>query len=170
MLQLIAGLILLVELPAWALMIFRPKEDMTRHLIGNYLIFVPLGLLFVFLGVGLVAGQASLMDTVNSALASTEAGAATDALKAIQTGLPTLGLVVIAAMTVMDLAGGHIVYLELQKRTVSELTAGIFLVLVYLTGPIGMFIFTAWRYLTAIQQAQPAEASTNTVSSAQPSA
>ena len=68
MLQLIAGLILLVELPAWLLMIFRPKQDLTRHLIGNYLIFVPLGLLFVFIGVGLVAAQAAMLSQVGAAL------------------------------------------------------------------------------------------------------
>ena len=172
MLQLIAGLILLIELPAWLLMIFRPKQDVTRHLIGNYLIFVPLGLLFIFLGVGLVAAQAAMVSQVGSALDAGDAAAATDALKAVQSGMSALGLGVFAAMSVMDLAGGHIIYADTQKRNVSEVPAGVFLLVTYLTGPIGMFIYTAWRYLTMVQQqVVAATASTaNGASTIQPSA
>ena len=70
---------------------------------------------------------------------------------------------------VMDLAGGHIIYADTQKRNVPEVPAGIFLLVTYLTGPIGMFIYTAWRYLTMVQQ-QVMATTTNGASTIQPSA
>lgn len=152
MLQLIAGLILLIELPVWALMIFRPKQELTRQIVSGYLIFVPLGLLFIFLGIGLIAVESGLLATVSSAIDAGDAASAAGALKGVQTGLDALAIGVLAALTVMDLAGGHIIYTDLHKRGVSDLTAGLLLALTYLTGPIGMFVFAAWRYLTTVQQ------------------
>ncbi len=165
MLQLIAGLTLLLTIPIWGLMILLPQHDLTKQIVKNDWAFVPMGLLFIFLAVGLVALGADLTGTLSSALngvptdpAAINAGALSplvSALKSMQSGLSALTWGVLAVSSIGDLALGHLIYNETQRLDTPIRTAGILLLLTYLTGPLGMLVFVLWRYLGEFSQAAP---------------
>ncbi len=165
MLQLLAFLVLLIEIPAWFLMIFLPQHPMTRQLVTRHLIFIPLGLLFIFLAVGLVVGGLNLgsnaaaainsVTTDPTAIKANTVAPLVNALHDLQSSLPTLAWVILAASSIMDLAGGGVIYNETQRMGTSRLTAGVLLFFTYLTGPVGMLIFALWRYLSEVRQNLP---------------
>lgn len=162
MLQLIAELTLLIVFVVWLAMIFRPDDERIRNMVAGYYIFVPLGILAAFLLIGILtewsaasSAIGAAFDTANAPNAGSNATQAlSDGLKTAQSALPTLLLSFFALMDVADLAGGHIIYTDMHKRGESKVTTGIFMALVYLFGPVGMFAFVAWRHLTMLQRAE----------------
>src|SRR5438046_2828341 len=54
MLDLLYVLVTVIPLPIWFLMIFLPRRDVTRRVANNYLIFLLLGVLYIFALVGAV--------------------------------------------------------------------------------------------------------------------
>ncbi|MHB8629754.1 MAG: abscisic acid-deficient protein Aba4 family protein [Aggregatilineales bacterium] len=162
MLQLIAELTLLIVPVVWLVLIFRPDDERTRHLIEGYYVFVPLGVLSAFLLIGLVAAWSATGSAIGAAFDAANAPnaganatqALSDGLKTAQSAMPTLILSFFALLDVADLAGGHIIYADMRKRGESKITTGIFLALVYLLGPVGMFAFVAWRHLSMLHKAQ----------------
>ncbi len=175
MLQLLAILTLLIPIPVWLLLIFRPSDERTRRLASEYTVFIPLGILYTFLLIGGLAAGFGLRDAVNAGLnaasgaSSGDATAAlTDALKTVQNALPMLALVVLAGGGIMDLAGGHYIYHDAQKQGLSTRQTGLFLALTYLTGALGFFAYILWRNLTALHRMQTLPESTGTALSATP--
>ncbi len=160
MLQLIAELTLLIVFAVWMVLIFRPDDARTRHLVEGYYIFVPLGILAVFLLIGLVTVWSDTSSAIGAAFDAANAPnagasgtqALSDGLKTAQSALPTLILTFFALIDTADLVGGHVVYVDMRKRGESKVTTGIFLALVYLFGPVGMFAFAAWRHLTLLHK------------------
>lgn len=165
MLQLLAVLSLLIQIPVFALMIFAPRREITQRVTRNYLTYLILGILWVFLVIGLLTQLASLGGTVSSALSSvpTDPKAInadtvkplTDALNTVYAALPGLTLLIIGIAGSMDLAGGYVAYREMQRMGTRPVTAGILLALIYLLSALGMLIFAVWHYLTALRQTLP---------------
>ncbi len=165
MLQLLAVLSLLIQIPVFGLMIFAPRRELTQRVTSNYLTYVILGILFVFLVIGLLTQIISLGSTVNNAIASLPADPAAinadaakplaDALKTVSGALPGMTLIVVGLAGMMDLAGGYVVYRETQRMGTRPATAGVLLALVYLLSALGMLIFAVWHYLIALKQATP---------------
>jgi hypothetical protein len=158
LLQALAVIGILVQLPYWFLMIVLPQHPLTRRLTSNYLIFAALGIIFIFIVVGLITYTASLGGTLSSALASVPADAkdfSADTLKPLTAALTTaqnslpIWLIVGLLCGFMDLAGGFLIYQETQRRGTARGTASAFLLLMLLLGPIGMMIFALWHYLAA---------------------
>jgi hypothetical protein len=177
MLQLIAELTVLIVLVVWLVMIFRPDDERTRNLVAGYYVFVPLGILAVFLLIGLVTEWISTGNAIGAAFdaanapnaGSSATQALSDGLKTSQNALPTLILTFFALIDVADLAGGHIIFADMYKRGESKVATGIFLALAYLLGPVGMFAFVAWRHLTLLRKAEaPGVSAAPTAESSQP--
>ncbi len=167
MLTLLAVLALLIQLPFFGLMIFAPRHDLTRRVTSNYLVYVVLGILFIFLVIGLLTQLISLSGTVGSALSSIPTDPKTisadtqkpltDALNTVSAALPTLLLVITSIGGIMDLAGGYIIYRETQRMGTRRVTAGILLFCMYFLSVIGMLIFALWHYLMQLRQATPVQ-------------
>src|SRR5882672_1033411 len=107
MLDLLFLLVNLIPLPFWFLIIFLPRRRFTRQIIGNYLVFVVLGALYIFVIVGaVVAGIANATQKNIPIELTTLSGLGT--LLATPAGV----LAVWTHMVTLDLVAGHWIYHE----------------------------------------------------------
>src|SRR5215467_10614879 len=60
MLNTLLLLVYLIPLPFWFLMIFYPRRELTQRVANNYSVFLILGALYVFVGVGAIVAVISL--------------------------------------------------------------------------------------------------------------
>jgi hypothetical protein len=146
MLDLLFLLVNLIPLPFWFLMIFLPRRRFTRQIISNYLVFIVLGAIYIFVIVGaVVAGIAQIQKTgplnhlsplqVLTTLLATPAGT----------------LAVWTHMAALDLVAGHWIYQEAERLHAPRLFTSIMLILTLLLGPLGVFVFVLWRTLVRMR-------------------
>ena len=144
-----------IPLPFWLLMIFLPNRDITRRVANTYTVFLVLGALYTLSLIGLLLG--GLTGPRNAPPDFTTA----DGL-AILFANPLSALVVWMHMLTMDLVAGHWIYHEAQRLGAPRLLTSLALVLAFMFGPLGVFVFVLWRILrgvraeSAIGQQQPA--------------
>ncbi len=158
MLQIFSALALLIPIPVWLLMIFAPRRDETQRITSRFLIFIPLGIVFIFLAIGVLVQGSALGSIVGDALNAAPADQATvsaNALKTVHDALPTLAWAILAGSSVLDIAGGHLIYNATQRMGTPSRTAGALIFLTWLFGALGMMIFALWYYLSAAQPTPP---------------
>ncbi len=147
MLDLLYVLVTLIPLPFWFLMIFLPHRGVTRRVANNYLVFLVLGALYVFTLVGATASAIS---------AASQGGPAIDfsstASLAALIANPAVALVAWLHIVTMDLIGGHWMYHEAQRLKAPTILTSISLILTFLAGPLGLFVFVLWRSLTGLRE------------------
>ncbi len=129
-------------LPLWLLMIFLPRNPITRRLTNNYVFFILLGVFYLFTTVGtfleaLRAGQINF--------SSTAAWAAT-------LSSPAMALWAWVHIASVDLAAGYLIYQEAQQMNMPRIPAGFFLVVTAALAPLGVFLFGMWKLLANMRQ------------------
>jgi hypothetical protein len=146
MLDLLYVLVVLITLPFWFLMIFLPKREITRRVSSSYLVFLVLGVLYIFTLVGAV------MAVVDSA---SKGGPRLDfsniqALAGIFS-VPAASLVAWVHMITLDLLAGHWLYHEAERLKAPRVFSSLTLILTFLFAPLGIFVFVLWRSLIAMR-------------------
>lgn len=144
----------IVPLPFWILLIFFTRRKVTKQFFGttySYAGFLVLGGLYIFTLFGtamtlLFNGQSNVVNF----------GSPDGLAKMFQ--IPALALVVWLHMITMDLAGGFFIYRESERLNLPLGFTKACLVLTFLLGPLGMFIFGLWRVLTAMRESSLARA------------
>jgi len=157
MLLTLALLIVLIQTPIWLLMIIVPNSRITARVTGNYLVFILLGIVYIFFVVAALVYAISFNSSVITALASVPTGTANvtaeqlrpmlDALKLSANVQPAL-FGALLATTVLDLAGGFLAFAETKRLGVRGSTRRGLLLVMFLLGPLGMLVFGTWHYLT----------------------
>ncbi len=157
MLLTLALLIVLIQTPIWLLMIIAPNSGLTARVTGNYLVFILLGIVYIFFVVAALVYAISFNSSVITALASVPTGTANvtaeqlrpmlDALRLSANVQPAL-VGALLATAVLDLAGGFIAFAESKRLGVRGSTRRGLLLVMFLLGPLGMLVFGTWHYLT----------------------
>jgi type II secretory pathway component PulL len=140
-------LVNVIPLPFWFLMIFLPNRDITRRVASTYTVFLVLGILYVLT---LIGAAIALLTAPRSAPPDFTTSEGPAALFANPVGALAAWL----HMLTMDLLAGHWIYHEAQRLQAPRLLASVALVLAYMFGPLGVFVFVLWRTLRA-QRAEP---------------
>src|SRR5262245_8227656 len=102
MLDLLYVLVTIIPLPFWFLMIFLPNRAITRRVANGYLVFLVLGVLYIFTLVGAVV---AIIDSASKGGPGLDFSSANGLAKMLS--LPALALGVWTHMLIMDLLGGH---------------------------------------------------------------
>ena len=147
MLNILLLLVYIIPLPFWFLMIFYPKRELTQRVANNYSVFLLLGALYVFTGVGAVIAWISLAASGNAPPMNITS---VEGLAGFFSS-PAGALVVMLHMTTMDLVGGHWIYHETLRLNTNKILAGLFLLTTLLLGPLGLFVFVMYRLLISMR-------------------
>jgi hypothetical protein len=158
----LAILIILVQVPVWLLLIVTPGSALAKRVTSNYAVFILIGILYIFLAIGVLVYALSFNSTIINALASVPENGTqvtADAMKPILDALrlsaniqPTL-LGVLLGTTVLDLAGGILASRDLAAMDVRPSTRRGLLLLMFLLGPAGMLVYGTWHYLNVTRAA-----------------
>jgi hypothetical protein len=146
MLNLLFWLTLILPLPFWLLMIFMTNHPITRRITGMGTAFILLGILYIFVIVGAV------VNAVNAMSAGTAYDFATLQGWTALMAMPAGTLAVLVHMTIMDLAGGHWIYNQAERVGAPRIVTVICLILAFILGPLGMFVFSLWNALTTVRK------------------
>src|SRR5436305_37377 len=136
MLDLLYVLVTIIPLPFWFLMIFLPNRAVTRRVANSYLVFLVMGVLYIFTLVGAVYAAIDSASKGGPGMDFTS----TSSLARLFS-LPAVALVVWLHMITMDLLGGHWLYHEAQRLGAPTLLTSITLIITFIFAPLGIFVF-----------------------------
>jgi ABA4-like protein len=146
MLDLVYVLVTIIPLPFWFLMIFLPKRAITRRATSNYLVFLVMGVLYIFMLVGAFAAG---LDSASKGGPGIDFSSASGLARFMS--LPAVALGVWTHMITMDLLGGHWLYHEAQRLGAPTLFTSITLFVAFFFAPLAVFVFILWRSLVAMR-------------------
>jgi hypothetical protein len=152
MLDVLFVLVNLIPLPFWFLMIVLPRREVTQRVASSYVVFLVLGALYVFTLVGAIVAGINLATSPNPPAVNFTT---TTGLAAAFAN-PAAALVAWLHMITMDLIGGHWMYHEARRLNAPTLFTSVALLLTFLLGPLGIFVFVLWRSLVGMRQAATA--------------
>jgi hypothetical protein len=119
----------IVVIPFWMLMILLPRWDRTQRIIASPLIIMPPALCYLLVMLSLLFGSAPVPFSPDlngvAALLATPAGAAAAWLH----------------LLTFDLFAGRWVYLDSRQRDANIPITSLFLVCVFLAGPLGFLLY-----------------------------
>jgi Domain of unknown function (DUF4281) len=155
MLDLLYVLVTVIALPFWFLMIFLPHREVTRRVANNYLIFLLLGVLYIFVLVGAVVAAMDSASRGGPGLDLRTTGGLAGLFS-----IPAVALAAWTHMIFLDLLAGHWVYHEAERLGAPTLLTSSALIVTLILAPLGVFVFVLWRSLIALragsgQQEQP---------------
>ncbi len=146
MLDLLYVLVVVITLPFWFLMIFMPHRAITRRVASNYVVFLVMGVLYIFTLVGAVVAA---LDSASKGGPGFDFSSTASLAKLFS--IPAVALVAWVHMIILDLLAGHWMYHEAQRLGVPTAFASISLILTLLFAPLGVFVFVLWRNLMAMR-------------------